>query len=102
MPLLPQEQAAQVLKVKCPRAAVCLVWRGKAQPATPTCLLSKRFSQSKLACCCGEPSFFAQGAAGALSLGAYLGSWLLSEAGSDCNLSLASHRSLKGKGLGRL
>jgi hypothetical protein len=33
--LLPLEQEAQVLKVKCPQAAVCLVWRGERQSATP-------------------------------------------------------------------
>lgn len=29
-------QQPRCWKVKCPRAAVCLVWRGWRQPATPT------------------------------------------------------------------
>ncbi|ELW54357.1 Homeobox protein Hox-A10 [Tupaia chinensis] len=41
-------------KVKCPEAAVCLVWRGGRQPATPTRQLSKQPLQRKLACCCGQ------------------------------------------------
>lgn len=95
MPLLPQEQAAQVLKVKCPRAAVCLVWRGKEQPATPTCLRSKRFSQRKFACCSEEPSFLLKGQPEPFPWGPIWGAGFYLKPAPDCNLSLTSNRSLK-------
>ncbi|XP_016072482.1 PREDICTED: homeobox protein Hox-A11 [Miniopterus natalensis] len=71
------DPVARCWKVKCPRVAVCLVWPGWRQPATPTRPLSKRPPGPNSPVAARSPPFCSGGGLSS-SLGACLGSWLLS------------------------